>query len=273
MKILTSSALFLLCGSALAANVTLQFETETLGSSDARAWEESSMKVLSTYDSSYGMEEYEFVGSDFSVGSSSFSTSGNSYRGVGTVSPPFGSYRSYSNIHIVSGDTSFGYSYGYSDGSSTDGLYWGTSADFNEDRSPIYGSAFDMLSMDFCGTFIVLAGCSLLPGQAPPESGSPGDSLVAAIALIGVKSDGSMVSGGWSNQPGTNTLIFDSSWNDLVRVSLYSGLVEANFGDIYAPLEIEVDNIVVNAVPVPAAVWLFGSALAGLGWLRRKHAA
>lgn len=29
------------------------------------------------------------------------------------------------------------------------------------------------------------------------------------------------------------------------------------------------DNLVVTAVPVPAAVWLFGSALAGLGWLRR----
>jgi len=28
-----------------------------------------------------------------------------------------------------------------------------------------------------------------------------------------------------------------------------------------------------SAVPVPAAVWLFGSALAGLGWMRRKHAA
>jgi hypothetical protein len=27
------------------------------------------------------------------------------------------------------------------------------------------------------------------------------------------------------------------------------------------------------AVPVPAAVWLFGSALAGLGWMRRKQTA
>jgi hypothetical protein len=26
----------------------------------------------------------------------------------------------------------------------------------------------------------------------------------------------------------------------------------------------------VTAVPVPAAVWLFGSALVGLGWIRRK---
>ena len=28
----------------------------------------------------------------------------------------------------------------------------------------------------------------------------------------------------------------------------------------------------VSAVPVPAAIWLFGSALAGLGWLRKKQA-
>ena len=35
----------------------------------------------------------------------------------------------------------------------------------------------------------------------------------------------------------------------------------------------QLDDITVSAVPVPAAVWLFGSALAGLGWMRRKHAA
>jgi hypothetical protein len=29
----------------------------------------------------------------------------------------------------------------------------------------------------------------------------------------------------------------------------------------------------VSAVPIPAAAWLFGSALAGLGWLRRKQSA
>jgi hypothetical protein len=37
-----------------------------------------------------------------------------------------------------------------------------------------------------------------------------------------------------------------------------------------------VDNIVTDvvaaAVPIPAAVWLFGSALTGLGWFRRKTA-
>ena len=34
-----------------------------------------------------------------------------------------------------------------------------------------------------------------------------------------------------------------------------------------------VDNLQVTAVPVPAAAWLFGSALAGLGWMRRKQTA
>jgi hypothetical protein len=29
----------------------------------------------------------------------------------------------------------------------------------------------------------------------------------------------------------------------------------------------------ISAVPIPAAVWLFGSALAGLGWLRRRQTA
>lgn len=42
-----------------------------------------------------------------------------------------------------------------------------------------------------------------------------------------------------------------------------------NSGDFF-----EVDHLQVatSIVPVPAAVWLFGSALAGLGWMRRKQA-
>ena len=36
---------------------------------------------------------------------------------------------------------------------------------------------------------------------------------------------------------------------------------------------INIDNLESTAVPIPAAVWLFGSALAGLGWMRRKQVA
>ena len=36
-------------------------------------------------------------------------------------------------------------------------------------------------------------------------------------------------------------------------------------------LSIYVDNVTVQAVPVPATAWLFGSALAGLGWIRRRR--
>jgi hypothetical protein len=32
-----------------------------------------------------------------------------------------------------------------------------------------------------------------------------------------------------------------------------------------------IDNLQYSVVPIPAAAWLFGSALAGLGWLRRKQ--
>jgi len=33
---------------------------------------------------------------------------------------------------------------------------------------------------------------------------------------------------------------------------------------------IEIDNVIISAVPVPAAVWLFGSALFGLAWFRQR---
>lgn len=33
---------------------------------------------------------------------------------------------------------------------------------------------------------------------------------------------------------------------------------------------VEIDNLVVNTIPVPPAVWLFGSALGLLGWMKHK---
>ncbi len=65
---------------------------------------------------------------------------------------------------------------------------------------------------------------------------------------------------------GWRTVTFDSSWANITTLEmsgsvLYESIPSA--GGAY-------DNIVVSTVPVPAAVWLFSSALAGLGWLRLR---
>jgi hypothetical protein len=53
-----------------------------------------------------------------------------------------------------------------------------------------------------------------------------------------------------------------SEFTDIISLS-FEGASQSGF--------LFLDNIQTSVVPVPAAVWLFGSALAGLGWLRRKQ--
>jgi len=62
--------------------------------------------------------------------------------------------------------------------------------------------------------------------------------------------------------------------------SVFTDMLTYNFSNAWQGLSavtfltndnMNMDNLVVAAVPIPAAVWLFGSALAGLGWLRRKQ--
>ena len=57
------------------------------------------------------------------------------------------------------------------------------------------------------------------------------------------------------------TFTFDSAWSGLDRI-----VIE---GDA-AALANGIDNIVLTSVPIPAAGWLFGAALAGMGWFRRR---
>jgi hypothetical protein len=59
------------------------------------------------------------------------------------------------------------------------------------------------------------------------------------------------------------TVLFSAEWSNLSSVT-FSTEEENN---------IALDNIIVSAVPIPAAIWLFGSALAGLGWMRRRKTA
>jgi hypothetical protein len=83
-----------------------------------------------------------------------------------------------------------------------------------------------------------------------------GSNLVTSMSFTSLPS-------GWVN------LEFDDSWSSVHGVVVGShGFTTGGFGYYYLPPRL--DNFSASVVPIPAAVWLFGSALAGLGWLRRK---
>jgi hypothetical protein len=65
---------------------------------------------------------------------------------------------------------------------------------------------------------------------------------------------------GWSNYE------FTYEWTGLKKIEFSAPLPLVGFGTSF-------DNLVMTTptlVPIPAAVWLFGSALGGLGWMRRR---
>lgn len=53
-------------------------------------------------------------------------------------------------------------------------------------------------------------------------------------------------------------------------LNLESFQIEDNCSGTGCYLYAHLDDITVNVVPIPAAAWLFGSALGLLGWMRRK---
>jgi hypothetical protein len=62
-----------------------------------------------------------------------------------------------------------------------------------------------------------------------------------------------------------DSAVLDSSWSGLTRVEFAA----VDFG---SPVGVgAIDNLVVTAVPVPAAVYLFASGLGLLGWFRRRQ--
>jgi len=80
----------------------------------------------------------------------------------------------------------------------------------------------------------------------------------------GVTSISGMLVGGGSANLGVS--VGTGDWLNLEALSFRAEGNQFGFGSA----TVELDNVVVSAVPVPAALWLFGSALAGLGWLKRK---
>lgn len=109
--------------------------------------------------------------------------------------------------------------------------------------STVSGQAFDLLSMDM--TAVIEGGDVVLTGflQGGGTVSLTHTLLVGNIELV----------------------TFDSSWSNLTSVSFTAGAF-TGFG-----FGMGIDDVTASVVPIPAAVWLFGSALAGLGWIRRKQ--
>ena len=97
------------------------------------------------------------------------------------------------------------------------------------------------------------------------------DLLLAGCASGGVSCNGSesisgtLAGGGAADLSGA---VGTGDWLNLVSVTFAATGDGFGYG---SGTIAQIDNVNVSAVPVPAAVWLFGSALAGLGWMRRKQ--
>jgi hypothetical protein len=111
------------------------------------------------------------------------------------------------------------------------------------------GNAFDLHSFDMAAYGLLVVSDFTMTGQL-----AGGGFVETIINLTATVNDaaGAMQS-----------FVFDDSWSNLSSVTIS---YDASFGFSSTAI----DNISVSTVPIPAAVWLFGSALAGLGWMRRK---
>jgi hypothetical protein len=87
------------------------------------------------------------------------------------------------------------------------------------------------------------------------------DSQVGATAEVRIVDS-------WYTCGQSGLLSADASHHIHLRARLY--LEE---GDVSYDIENAQLSFTASAVPIPAAVWLFGSALAGLGWMRRRKTA
>ena len=90
----------------------------------------------------------------------------------------------------------------------------------------------------------------------------PAKSREALLRLATPLGDGS---DDWVN------VVFDSNWDAVNKVVIENQVFGSTFGTESRPTY--VDNFTATVVPLPAAVWLFGAALAGLGFMRRRQAA
>ena len=130
----------------------------------------------------------------------------------------------------------------------------------------------------------------LIEAEASPNQSSPQDALFSFDLLYSSANSYDSFSGNNVGLEGVNNNLLSCSFTfcerdfNLVYVSSLtngggiigldsaSGERSATSGFTAERYLISGSLVGVAAVPVPAAVWLFSSALAGLGWLGRKHA-
>jgi hypothetical protein len=67
------------------------------------------------------------------------------------------------------------------------------------------------------------------------------------------------------------TLSVASSPVNYLLGSAWDGLTSVSFSSDNPVSATILQTMNADVVPIPAAVWLFGSALAGLGWMKRKQ--
>jgi hypothetical protein len=91
-------------------------------------------------------------------------------------------------------------------------------------------------------------------------------SLEKVVSFTGYLSGGGTVQVDLLAGANLEAFSFDDSWSNLQSLEFSTSDLQGT------GLGIKLDSINVSTVPIPAAVWLFGSALAGLGWFRRKTA-
>lgn len=248
MRHLIFAALFFVCGPAFATTVTLQFGP---GSAAYTPWQESTMTVV-------GWEEFLNIGGEYQ-----YVYDGNQPSTFGIAGYSYSAPR----IDIVSDDTEIR--------AEDDGApFYGSAADQYLGREA-YGRSFDLISMDLCARMVypVSTGCEPFLNQTSLDGVFGSLPLILdypITGIFGLKSDGSFVTGGWSYVGGQNTVVFDSTWTDLAKVSIRGNSFYDVTYDTFFAGSVEIDNVVLNVVPIPAAAWLYATALLGLGWLRQR---
>lgn len=121
----------------------------------------------------------------------------------------------------------------------------------------IDGSTFDLLALDTFLLSTANTGGGSLSDDATISAWDSSNQLIATKTIL-YSELGSV----WS------TVTFDESWTGISHVTFVGQQEVGGERGSFVYL----DNIQVNVVPIPPAIWLFGSALAGLGWLKRKQA-